>query len=651
MESMAKLLQAQTQMLAAQAQAVTAQGFPPLKRFSGENTSTDDDSFERWLEQLEERARIASWSADQQLYQLKMHLEGTALQVFRMLPDEERSTYNSAVQKLKKRFRPIDIEELKGIEFHQKIQADESIEQLGIDLQTLGRKAFPQACGREFDCLLKGPFFQALRTKWQRKLGAPKPGETFYELYDRARTLERHEQQYNATAAARDTKSPTTDRPLRPRQPKPPKDTLLTTGGNQEVRVRKGFESQQGQYQRIGPGTSHLNSSRECFRCHRVGHVAKDCPRTVFQQEVPGRASNPSARTAALTASPSLSELTEKQLEELLTERRLEREGELLRQTSTAGGIQVDAVTAEDSLSNAVGPTLLLALQVEGVKVSALVDTGSQSTIISRQLLHEIGKHLHSKGKPLPELEKPSARLYGKDGRKGNKELNVTAQLKLTLSSDGKSVVVPVFVQPDSEQPCLLGMNAAPALGLKFLRSNGQPLQTQPEKLNSTTTAAAVYLIQSSTVPGRKGRFLEAHVGSDFKEGDELLFEPNTLVLKDVGLSCQESLLTVGDSGRVLIPLQNFRRIQVDLDGGLELGYGELLLEDEVPPENTPSTPDSAQSTTSVSVQSTPSDPVQSTPSAHVLAVSESHSPESCWLRLKEQLNLPSQLTVASMSL
>lgn len=156
MESMAKLLQAQTQMLAAQAQAVTAQGFPPLKRFSGENISSDDDSFERWLEQLEERARIASWSQDQQLYQLKMHLEGTALQVFRMLPEKERKTYDDAVQKLKKRFRPIDIEELKGIEFHQKMQAaDESVEQLGIDLQTLGRKAFPQACGREFDRLLK----------------------------------------------------------------------------------------------------------------------------------------------------------------------------------------------------------------------------------------------------------------------------------------------------------------------------------------------------------------------------------------------------------------------------------------------------------------------------------------------------------------
>ena len=34
--------------------------------------------------------------------------------------------------------------------------------------------------------------------KWQRKLGAPKPEETFYDLYDRARLLESREKQYSA---------------------------------------------------------------------------------------------------------------------------------------------------------------------------------------------------------------------------------------------------------------------------------------------------------------------------------------------------------------------------------------------------------------------------------------------------------------------
>ena len=53
-ESMAKLLKAQTEMLATQAQATVAQGFPPLPHFSGENHQSEDDSFERWIESFEE---------------------------------------------------------------------------------------------------------------------------------------------------------------------------------------------------------------------------------------------------------------------------------------------------------------------------------------------------------------------------------------------------------------------------------------------------------------------------------------------------------------------------------------------------------------------------------------------------------------------
>jgi len=46
--------------------------------------------------------------------------------------------------------------------------------------------------------MLKGRFYQALLPKWQRKLGAPKATETFDDLYARARTLERHDQQFSA---------------------------------------------------------------------------------------------------------------------------------------------------------------------------------------------------------------------------------------------------------------------------------------------------------------------------------------------------------------------------------------------------------------------------------------------------------------------
>ena len=83
------------------------------------------------------------------------------------------------------------------------MQTTESIEELGLELQSLANEAFPSTPAKDFDRMLKGRFFQALHVRWQRKLEAPKPAESFKELYDRARIVEQHEKQYTAAAAAR----------------------------------------------------------------------------------------------------------------------------------------------------------------------------------------------------------------------------------------------------------------------------------------------------------------------------------------------------------------------------------------------------------------------------------------------------------------
>ena len=165
----------------AMTKAASVQSLPPLDRFTGEGSQADDDSIDRWLERFDERAHLAEWSDEVKLYQLKVHLDKTALHVFRMFPTDDKSSYKKASDALRKRFRLVDIEELRGLEFHRKVQEDESVEQLGLELQRLGRKAYPSTDGKDFDRLLKGRFFQALLTKWQRKLGAPKPSETFQE--------------------------------------------------------------------------------------------------------------------------------------------------------------------------------------------------------------------------------------------------------------------------------------------------------------------------------------------------------------------------------------------------------------------------------------------------------------------------------------
>ena len=95
--------------------------------------------------------------------------------------------YDAAVAALRKRFQRVDIQELRGLEFCRKLQGEESVQQLGMDLLKMVRRAFPTVREDEFNRLLKGRFFQVLHVKWQRKIGAPKPEESFQDLYNRAR--------------------------------------------------------------------------------------------------------------------------------------------------------------------------------------------------------------------------------------------------------------------------------------------------------------------------------------------------------------------------------------------------------------------------------------------------------------------------------
>ena len=99
-----------------------------------------------------------------------------------------------------------------------------------------------------------------------------------------------------------------------------------------------------------------------------------------------------------------------------------------------------------------------------------MVKSGAQSTIISRDFLHQIATAMCKAGREGPELLVPSAKLYGRSG-KDKSELTVTAEVIVMLELDNHREMVPVFVQPGRDIPCLLGMNLR-HLGIQFLRGN-----------------------------------------------------------------------------------------------------------------------------------------------------------------------------------
>ena len=567
-DTMTRLLQAHTEAIAAQTQATAAQHLPPLKAYTGEGKQAEADGFDCWIEQFEERAKIAGWGAEQKLHQLKLLMENTALQVLRTLSTTDQNNYKKIIDTLRSRFKAVDIEELRGMEFHHRVQKDESIEALGLELQALGRKAFPSIQGKEFDRLLKGRFFQALHVKWQRKIGAPKPSETFQELYDRARVLERHEQQYIESAASRG------ETPRR----------NVSRGSNSSS---KGSVPPKAGTRREEKETPKTPLEPVCFHCKLPGHYKSDCPQRGRQTEAPGRSNKPKpsrpshesgqgkSRNAPLetkTSDTPLSDLSIEQLEALLAEKRLSKE----KGSIPGGGSATRTVIIDkDKRPSTVGPTVYVPVEVGGVSVEAMLDTGAQSTIISRELLHKVVHHLQAKNQPVPDLRIPSAKLYGKDGVEGGREIVVTAELDLKICVDGESVIVPVFVQPDSSQACLLGMNAIPALGFSLLRPNGQPLVVRREAKNNVSV---VCLVQSVTVPSLKGSFVKVKANNiSVLPGQSVLFEPMSDQLECNGLHSHESLVMVDVDGCMLVPMANVYGTATRLTEGMEVGYAQPL--------------------------------------------------------------------------
>ena len=318
--TMTFLLQAQAEAMTARAKAVIVQSLLALPCFTGEGSDAAEDGFDKWIRKFRERAKFAGWSAADQLYQLELHLDKTAMDVFHTLLDSELNDIESVIAALGKCFKPSDIEELHGLQFYYLAQGDESIEQLGISIQQLGRKVFPNITGKDFDRLLKGRFYQALQVKWQRKLGAPKPDETFHDLLARVRMLEEHEKQFAASAEL--CPGSTGRKPTRGEVPKSKEQT------NTESSSRRSTGKN-------GSTSPTKATERRCFFCQGVGHLQRDCPSKKDQKapsETPGktRTLTNTSSTGTVLSSTNLEHLTEEELERLLALKKLAREGSLL---------------------------------------------------------------------------------------------------------------------------------------------------------------------------------------------------------------------------------------------------------------------------------------------------------------------------------
>ena len=175
--------------------------------------------------------------------------------------------------------------------------------------------------------------------------------------------LEEHEKQYNASAESRGVAV------IKSKNDGNPKKPSVKNQG----KVPDRLPDKRVTFKKAGSTEARPVGERHCWLCNQTGHLRRDCP---MRTEAPGRAKG--SKTGAVSTSQGACDMSVDELEQLLAQKRLSDEQSKLENSSTS------VVSASEVQAGAVGSLLEVMVDIGGVPTLATVDTGAQSTIISR---------------------------------------------------------------------------------------------------------------------------------------------------------------------------------------------------------------------------------------------------------------------------
>ena len=554
----------------ARAQPVMQQT-PPVSKFTGEGIG--EETFEDWLIQFEMAAEVSGWEGKSKLAHLVTRLKGQALSYYRSCPPDEKTDYDKLTKALTTRFTRVQLPVVQSTLFHERKQrAKEDVDTYAQDLRNLFQKAYPKARqgSKEAEEMAKSVLAHQFAAGLLPELKVKVAGAegTFEELLAKARLEEAKLRDLPATKQAKTSQAtPNTG-----------------TGAENDGEKARG-------------GTDR-RSNIQCNNCHAYGHIARFCPKRGRgdTKEATGRPARNQSRVSALV--PETQEESEDEVTNALEQ-----------VMATLHGLLTSSSDAPRTPT--LGPVPKAILQVEGVPVEALVDTGAPVSIINLNfLLAALAKNRKPEQSPAEwrtevekRLEQPS---FTNLQNYGGGELKLARQIRVSLSRvGGKTIEAVLQVQSNAPVDLLLGTDLQSQLGfvLMSVEEDGtgfdlllekqwkvvnSPVITTPnsetQQLAGTLNGTTVHLIQATRVPAQHSKMIRAKIDVNGRKSDEaFLFEPDYSEFSGQGLHIAEATVSPDLNNQVVLLIDNDSFNPVKLKKGMLLGTVNPVTVDPTP--------------------------------------------------------------------
>ena len=490
-------------------------------------------------------ADLCKWNTSAKLVHLTTRLKGQAFAFYRSCAPRQKADYDSLVTKLKKRFTPVRIQAIQMSHFHERRQkAGESVDSFAQDLRGLYHKAYPSTSrgSKETEemgqTILANQFATGLLPELKAKVGGSE-GD-LEKLLTKARFEEAK---------------------LRYLQPQPAQKKPAQTPVSKPVEPKQSMQSMQQSW----------TSAKSCFNCGSKRHLAYQCPEHGRSKPVESRSKHQPHKRQNNNVATLLPQAEDcEQLKEKVAElrRQLQEAERSLTISEVATCLhRIEVEPREVQL----GPVLTVVVQMEGVPVRALIDTGSPATIVDLEfLVNALAKTRESDQSP-PEWMAAVEKRFQPPGLPlksyGGHKLNLVGQLQVTLTRGNHTTDAVIQVQKDAPVQLLLGTDLQPLPGFSFLMED--ECETMDLLQKEQPSDCVVRLVKAVCVPANHMKMIEAQaIGC----GERSAFQPVQKLIEQHGLQMADAIVEPGEAGKMTLIVENHSHQPIDLENSYVLG-------------------------------------------------------------------------------